>query len=376
MLSPILRVDQVGSLLRPPALRNAVVRNMQGDLADDELGAYQDEAVRQVVAAQEAIGFPILTDGEFRRRNFIDSVATSVAGMERWRAGWAQRFLAEVEQRDRAEFSAPAPQVADAQPATERLRLVRNIPLAEWRRSSSLSSLPLKVTVVAPHRVAMCIDVGASKPIYSDLEDVLADAAAALHGLVVGLRDAGCPYVQLDAPSYTAFLDADRRAALEAQGVDLGAMLEQVIRAENAAVAGIDGLTIGIHICRGNRPGAKWGSGPYDAIAEQLFPTIAHERLLLEYDTERAGGFEPLRFLPKGKIAVLGVVSTKAAEVETVDQVRRRVDEAARFVPLEQLAISPQCGFSSDVAGPPVPVEAQWRKLEVLTEAARLIWET
>jgi len=368
------RVDQIGSLLRPPALREAGIRNMQGQLPDDDLRVIQDESVRAVIAAQEAHGVPVLTDGEFRRRNFVDSVATSVTGLERWREGWARRFLAEVEHRARPGFTAPPPQVADAQPATGRLTFVRNTPLAEWRLSSSLTPRPVKVTVLAPHRVAMCVDVAASAPVYHDIEAVLDDAAAAVREIVAGLRDAGCPYVQLDAPSYVAFLDADRRAALEAQGVDPAALLEKVIRAENAAVAGIDGLTIGIHICRGNRPGATWGRGPYDAIAEQVFSSIAHQRLLLEYDTERAGGFEPLRFVPKGKVAVLGLVSTKSPVVETVDQIRRRVDEAARFLPLEQLAISPQCGFSSDIAGPPVPEDSQWRKLEVLNQAARQIW--
>ena len=147
-----------------------------------------------------------------------------------------------------------------------------------------------------------------------------------------------------------------------------------LLRFERAAVAGIDGVTLGIHVCRGNRPNAKWGTGPYDAIAEQLFAAIPHQRLLLEYDTERAGGFEPLRFVPPGKVAVLGVISTKSPVVETVDQVRRRVDEAARFLPVDQLAVSPQCGFSSDVGGPPLTEEIQWRKLEVLLEAARLTW--
>ncbi len=373
-MSSVLRVDQLGSLLRPPALREAAIGQMRGGVADDELQALQDQAVREVIAAQEAHGFPILTDGEFRRRNFVDSVATSVTGMEAWRDGWARRFLAEIDQRANPGFTAPPPQVADAQPATGRLAFVRNTPLEEWRRSSALTRRPVKITVLDPLRVAQCIDVAASHGIYDDLDQVLMDAAAAIREIVIGLRDAGCPYVQLDAPGYTAFLDADRRAALEARGANIAAMLEQVIRAENAAVAGIDGLTIGIHICRGNRPNAKWGTGPYDAIAEQLFPAVAPGRLLLEYDTERAGGFEPLRFVPKGKVAVLGVVSTKSAQVETVDQIRRRVDDAARFLPLEQLAISPQCGFSSDVAGPPVPEDAQWRKLDALTEAARLIW--
>jgi len=372
-MNTVLRIDQVGSLLRPSELRDAAVANMRGLVSESDLAEIQDRAVRDVIAAQEAHGVPILTDGEFRRRTFIDSVATSVTGMERWRDGWARRFLSEVEHRSEPGFTAPPPQVADAQPATGRLTFARNTPLEEWRRSSALTSRPVKVTVAAPLRVAQCIDVAGSGGIYEGIGAVLDDAAAAIHRIIVGLRDAGCPYVQVDAPGYTAFLDADRRAALEAQGVDLDAMLEQVIGAENAAVAGIDGLEIGLHICRGNRPGARWGSGPYDAIAERLFPAVAHRRLLLEYDTDRAGGFDPLRFVPKGKVAVLGLVSTKSPRVETIDEIRRRVDEAARYLPVEQLAISPQCGFSSDVSGP-LSEDAQWRKLEVLVEAARLIW--
>lgn len=370
----VLRVDHLGSLLRPPALRDATIGAMRGRVPEDELRAIQDEAVAAVLAAQAAHGFPILTDGEFRRRNFVDSVATSVTGMERWRDGWARRFLAEVEHRENPGFTAPPPQVADAQPATGRLRFVRNAPLAEWRLAAALTTLPVKTTVLSPHRVALCIDVAGSAGVYAEIGEVLADAAAAIHQIVTGLRDAGCPYVQIDAPSYVAFLDADRRAALVAQGLDPERLLGQVIEAERAAVAGIDGVTLGIHVCRGNRPNAKWGSGPYDAIAERLFPAIPHQRLLLEYDTERAGGFEPLRFVPPDKVVVLGVVSTKSAVVETVDQVRRRVDEAAAYLPLEQLAVSPQCGFSSDVGGPQLTEETQWRKLEVLLEAARQTW--
>jgi 5-methyltetrahydropteroyltriglutamate--homocysteine methyltransferase len=139
-------------------------------------------------------------------------------------------------------------------------------------------------------------------------------------------------------------------------------------------VAGFDGVTFGLHVCRGNRPGHAPGQGSYAPVAEQLFSQVPHQRLLLEYDTERSGGFEVLRFVPKDKMVVIGVVSTKTAEVESVDEIRRRVEQAARYLPLEQLAISPQCGFASHVGGPPVPEEAQWRKLANLLEAARRIW--
>jgi 5-methyltetrahydropteroyltriglutamate--homocysteine methyltransferase len=373
-VNTVIRVDHVGSLLRPSRLRDTFVRHMRGQASDTELRQEQDDAVRGVLAQQEQHGIPIQTDGEFRRRNFVHSVADSVTGLENWKRAWSQRFLAEHEQRHAPGFSAPPPQVADAQPATGRLTLAHNAPLAEYTFAAPLSTHTVKVTLAAPHRVAQCVDVAASQPIYGTLNEVLMDAAAALRGMVLQLQAAGCSYVQLDAPSYAAFLDPRRRAQLEVQGVDLSKLLGDVIRAENAAVAGVEGLTLGLHVCRGNRPGAQWGSGPYDAIAEQLFPSVTHNRLLLEYDTERAGGFEPLRFVPRDKTVVLGVVSTKASEVETVDQIAHKVDQAAKILPLDQLAISPQCGFSSDVGGPPMTVDTQWRKLDALQEAARQIW--
>jgi 5-methyltetrahydropteroyltriglutamate--homocysteine methyltransferase len=185
---------------------------------------------------------------------------------------------------------------------------------------------------------------------------------------------AGCRYLGIDGPGYTAYVDPDSLAALRARGEDPLATMERSIRADNEVVANFRTMTFGIHICRGNRQSMWHREGKYDAIAEKLFSGLNHQRLLLEYDTERAGGFEPLRFVPKGKIAVLGLITTKVGRVETVDELRRRIDDAARFLPLEQLALSPQCGFASSIRGNLLTEDEQFRKIDVMLETAEKVW--
>jgi 5-methyltetrahydropteroyltriglutamate--homocysteine methyltransferase len=186
------------------------------------------------------------------------------------------------------------------------------------------------------------------------------------------LAQAGCLYVGIDGPGYTAYVDPDSIAAMRARGEEPMATMERSIRADNEVIAGLPNVTFGIHICRGNRQSMWHREGRYDAIAEKLFNGL--QRLLLEYDTERAGSFEPLRFVPKGKIAVLGLITTKVARVETVDELRRRIDDAARFLPLEQLALSPQCGFASSIRGNLLTEDDQFRKLDVMLETAARVW--
>ena len=195
--------------------------------------------------------------------------------------------------------------------------------------------------------------------------------------------DAGCPYVQIDAPGYTAYVDPPSLAAMRDRGEDPDENLMRSLKADNAVIAEFPGVTFGIHLCRGNsraidpatgRFVAQWHrEGHYDAIAERLFNTLDHQRYLLEYDSDRAGSFEPLRFVPRGRIVVLGLVSTKTDEIETVDGLVRRIEEAARYIPIEQLALSPQCGFGSSAAES-IPVDAQWRKLEVILATAAKVW--
>jgi 5-methyltetrahydropteroyltriglutamate--homocysteine methyltransferase len=185
---------------------------------------------------------------------------------------------------------------------------------------------------------------------------------------------AGCRYVQIDAPGYTAYVDEPSLAAMRSRGEDPMRNLERSLAADAAVVRGFDGVTFGIHLCRGNQHSMWHREGHYDAIAERLFNALPHQRLLLEYDSPRAGSFEPLRLVPKGKVCVLGLVSTKVPELETPDALARRIDEAARYLPLEQLALSPQCGFASDVVGNRITEDDQKRKLELVVQTARSVW--
>ncbi len=192
--------------------------------------------------------------------------------------------------------------------------------------------------------------------------------------MVSELAEAGCRYVGIDGPGYTAYVDPDSLAAMRSRGEDPQANLSRSIAADNEIIADFPEVIFGVHICRGNRQSMWHREGHYDAIAEKLFNGLKHQRLLLEYDTERAGGFEPLRFVPQGKIAVLGLITTKIARIETVDELRRRIDGAARYIPLEQLAISPQCGFASSLRGNLLTEDEQFRKLDVMLETAAKVW--
>jgi 5-methyltetrahydropteroyltriglutamate--homocysteine methyltransferase len=192
--------------------------------------------------------------------------------------------------------------------------------------------------------------------------------------IITGLVDGGCRYVQIDAPGYTAYVDRPSLDAMRARGEDPKDNFSRSLKADNALLAGFDDVTFGIHLCRGNQRSMWHREGTYDEIAERLLNELNHDRFLFEYDTPRAGGFEPLRFLPKGKVIVLGLVSTKVPQLETVDELKRRIDAAAEYAPIEQIAISPQCGFSSDVVGNLISDDDQRRKLEVVVETARQVW--
>jgi len=349
---PGLRVDQVGSLIRPPELIEVFKRYDEGQAGDEELRRTQDESIRQLVAKQEARGFPILTDGEHRRRNFQDSFGASVAG-------FPDELLA----------------VRDRQPALERLHLVNNQPLEEFRFIHSIATKPVKVTLIGPDRIAQRFAWEHSRAVYPTIEEFVADVVAIERRMVGELVAEGCRYVQIDAPGYTAYLDPVTTAPMIERGEDPTKNIVRSLQADNAIIDGFPGVTFGIHLCRGGKPGAHRRSGSYEKIAEQMFNTLCHHRFLLEYDTERAGGFEPLRFVPKGKIVVLGLLSTKEPALELEDHLKRRIDEASRYLPLEQLGLSPACGFGG---GPTserrMAEEQQWAKLELVQKVAADIW--
>jgi len=369
------RTDHVGSLLRPESLKQAFREHALGKLDAAALREAQDAAIRTVVAKQEAIGLPAVTDGEFRRLNWQVSFS-EVSGWDLWSGSW-KKLLANP--GDKAAHETPFQKGDDAVltfkvPATGKLKLVRNFPLEEY--SSLKQTKNSKITLMGPDRVAQMCDIAGSKPHYADADAFLADVVAIQRRMVGGLVDAGCGYVQLDEPSYTGYVDPATLARMQEHGEDPMRSLDRAIAADNSVIEKYKHkATFGLHICRGNRASMWHREGKYDPIAERLFGGLKFDRLLLEYDTERAGGFEPLRYVPKGVTVVLGLITTKNGRVESVDELRKRIDDAARFLPLDQLALSPQCGFASGIGGNLLTEDEQWRKLEVMMETARKVWQ-
>jgi 5-methyltetrahydropteroyltriglutamate--homocysteine methyltransferase len=362
-----LRVDFVGSFLRPESLKGAYAEFESGKIDRATLSAYQDDAIRQLIASEDAHGMPIIGDGEFRRRNFQQSFQ-GVAGFDlgkSWTAG----------QRTGADQELGLKPVAVArQPATEPLRLVRNNLLEEYSFAAGCSQSPVKVTLIGPDRIVQSYNADASRDVYGDL-DAFADAVVCVQRQMIDeLRVAGCRYVQIDAPSYTAYVDARSMTDMRERGEDPVHNMQRAMRRDNALVEAFPEVTFGIHLCRGNRRSKSHREGSYEAIAEQLFGTLKHDRFLLEYDNDRAGTFEPLRFVPKGKMVVLGLITTKTGDLENIDELQRRIEEASRFIPLDQLALSPQCGFASELEGNLLSEDDQWRKLDIMLETASRVW--
>ena len=386
-----LRVDQVGSLAGPPALHALVERNaLGGGVSDAELAHAQDDAIREVIRKQEAIGLPVVTDGEFRRRNFQDSFGSAVSGyatpddIKRAYIDRQREITTEAFARAEQNFEAAGPAVTHRLPVVARLKLIRNVPLEEYQFAAPLAHVPMKETLVSADRISQRFAHEKSKAVYKDMDAFMADVIAIEREMIGQLVAAGCRYIQIDAPGYTAYGDAVSLERMTSRGEDPAENLERAIRADNAIIEGFKDVVFGIHLCRGNprtvdpssgKILAQWHrEGHYDAYAEKLFAELAHDRILLEYDTERAGGFAPLRFVPKGKMVVLGLVTTKDENVESVDMLQQRIEEASRHLPLEQLALSPQCGFGGVGTAAVLPEDVQWRKFERILEVARKVW--
>lgn len=373
-----LRVDQVGSLLRPQKLKDVYTRHGNGRADDEELRKVQDECVNELIAKQELHGLSIFTDGEYRRLNFQDSFVESVSGFipkkQTLQFQESRTLGGAALQRWQPDSAKADPALQYWRPIAERLKLADNRPLSEWRYAAQLTTQVVKITMIATDRICENFHRQNAKGVYRDADEYLTDVVEIERTIVRQLADAGCPYVQMDAPSYTAYVDTRSLEKMKASGVDPVAQMERSMHADNAVMAGIPNVLFGIHLCRGNVRSMWHREGAYDAIAERLFNGLDHHRLLLEYDTERAGGFEPLRFVPKNKTVVLGLVSTKVPQLETADDLKRKLDNAGRFIPLEQLALSPQCGFSSNIVGNLITEDDQWRKLELIQKVAAEVW--
>ena len=375
-----IRNDVVGSLLRPVELKQARQRYDEGKLSREELRQLEDREIRNAVRLQEELGLAVVTDGEYRRLNFQDSFGESVSGYDAGKASlkfYEQRVegsnpLQRWEIPIRGEEKGTA--VSQRRPVVERLRLVRNTPLEEYRFVSRATEKPAKVTLIGPDRISQRFDWQNSRTVYPSMDDFVADVVKIQREMIRGLVEAGCRYVQIDAPGYTAYVDPPSLQAMRDRDEDPEENFSRSLKADNQVLEGFDNVTFGIHLCRGNQRSMWHREGTYDDIAERLLNELKYDRFLFEYDTPRAGGFEPLRFLPKGKVVVLGLVSTKVPQLEKIDDLKRRIDAAGQYAPLEQLAISPQCGFSSDVVGNLITEDDQKRKLEIVVETARQMW--
>ena len=375
-----IRTDVVGSLLRPARLKAARARYDEGKLALEDVREIEDQEIRQAVRLQEQIGLDVVTDGEYRRLNFQDSFGESVSGYDAGQADlkfYEQRVkgakpLQRWEIPSSGEVKGTA--VSQRRPVVERLRLVRNTPLEEFRFIQRVAQRPAKVTLIGPDRICQRFDWQSSKTVYPEVDEFMSDVVQVEREIIGALVAAGCRYIQIDAPGYTAYVDPPSLQAMRERGEDPEENFSRSLKADNQLLEGFENVTFGIHLCRGNQRSMWHREGTYEDIAERLLNELKHDRFLFEYDSPRAGGFEPLRFLPKGKLVVLGLVSTKVSALEKLDDLKRRIDEASQYAPLEQLAISPQCGFSSDVVGNLISEDDQKRKLEIVVETGRRVW--
>lgn len=382
-----VRIDHIGSLVRPQKLKEVFARYDRGQASREELAEAQDEAIRDVIRKQVEHGLPVVTDGEFRRHSFQESFSECVTGFDvpkNVSLYYEKRNLNETPlERAEQDFNEAGPAIITRRGAVERLTLIRNLPLEEFRYAQSVATVPAKVTVLGPDRIAQRFRWEASQSVYRGLDDFVAHVVEIERQIISELVKAGCKYIQIDAPGYTAYVDKLSLERMRSRGEDPERNFQRSIDADNALIEDFPGVTFGIHICRGNartvdpKTGKlvpQWHrEGSYDAIAEKLFNTLKHQRILLEYDSDRAGGFEPLRLVPKGKTVVLGLVSTKNSDMETVDDLKRRIDQASKFLPLEQLALSPQCGFGG-IDSKVLSEDEMWRKLNTIVQTAGSVW--
>lgn len=364
-MSTHLRAEQVGSLLRPPDLLSARSAYIEGRIDLTELRSHEDAAIGDAVSRQRDAGVDVYVDGEMRRASWLTEMAEAVDGFE------ADSLL--------LEWHGPGGGVekTTAKIVGGRLRKRRMLTAYEVPLLKSLGAVPFKITLPAPSNfVPTGFKPGVTDRHYKDRDELLADLVAIVRDDVRWLVGQGVTYIQLDAPFYSHYLDPQHRDAMRQAGGDPDADFEAAVKGDNAALAGCSGtgVTLAVHVCRGNSRSRWYTEGGYDAIAEKLFARLDVNRFLLEYDTARSGTFEPLRLVPRGKDIVLGLVTTKEARLEREDDLRRRIDEAARFVPLEHLALSPQCGFASIASGNLLSMDDQWRKLELVARTARAVW--
>ena len=368
MPSP-LRADHVGSLLRPQDL----IRARTSNIAPSELEAIEDQQVLRVLQRQKEIGLDIFTDGELRRTNFMSDFTDAVEGFD-----FGDAVQRKWKDDDEKEQSSTASVSSIKGIVTSTLKQRQPLTGRELPFLKEHAPGPIKITLPSATQFpAISFKYGITDAIYKDPYAMLQAITSIMAEDIGTLAASGISYLQIDAPRYSYYLDPKWIAWMEKElRVDPAQMLTASLNSDNAcfAAARPSGITLAIHLCRGNNRSHWYAEGGYDVIAERLFHELAVDRFLLEYDDERSGTFEPLRFVPKGKVVVLGLVSTKRPALERKEDLLRRINEAARFLPLEQLAISPQCGFASTMEGNLLTEDEQWAKLQLVVDTAREVW--
>ncbi len=358
------RSEVVGSLLRPTYLVEAREQLAAGQLTNAEFKAIEDQAVNESIALQENAGIDVITDGEIRRYAFYGHLIDALDGFDKY-GGWAIPFRDETGE----ELVLKRPVVV------EKLSWRRSMCSEEWVYFRSCTSHPGKVTMISAQQAAAYYDPEKSKSAYATRDAYLADIVDFSRREVEELIRLGCTYIQIDAPQYAALLDPQMREGYRQRGNDPDKLIDVCIEMDNAIIGDHPGITFGMHICRGNNQSKFYASGDYEPIS-RIFSKTHFHRFLLEYDDSRSGGFEPLRQVPEDRFVVLGLVTTKKPRLESAAEIRERIQEATHYIPLERLALSPQCGFASTMEGNRISFEDQRHKLELVASVAREVWSS
>lgn len=363
-MGTIWRCEGVGSLLRPPSLLEARRERDAGSLDPAVFKRREDRAVDEAVALQEAVGLDVVTDGELRRESWVSHFFEAFEGFDR-QGGMAMPWR---DDEGRARDTGTRRAVV-----TGRLQWRRSMCTEEAVYLRARAHRQTKVTLASAEMAAAVYDEARSGAAYPSMDDYFAHIVELMRQEVGELVRLGCSYIQLDAPQYGALLDPQLRGAFEEQGRDPDQMIDAGIEMDNAIIDGFSGVTFGLHVCRGNNRSLHYGTGGYDPV-RRLFQRSRFDRFLLEYDDERSGDFGPLASVPDDRVVVLGLVTTKRPELESAEDVRQRIKEASRYVPIERLALSPQCGFASVKDGNRLAPEEQRAKLELVVRVARETW--
>ena len=365
-MTPLIpsRADHVGSFLRPRYLLDAREKFARKEITAVELRAIEDKAIAEVVKMQEDVGLKAITDGEFRRTYFHIDFLVQLDGVQ------SDDPKIIIKPDGSEELAPPVMRV------TSKVKHARDIQRADFEYLKSKTGQTPKVTIPSPTMLHFRGGrAGISQKDYPDLEQFYADVAQAYGDELRSLAKAGCTYVQMDDTNLAYLCDTKMREAARARGDDPNELPHRYARFINLVVAQKPaGMTLAVHLCRGNFKSAHAAEGGYEPVAEALLSEMNVDAYFLEYDDERSGDFRPLRFLPKGKIVVLGLVTTKLGALESKDAIKRRIDEAAKYVPLDQLALSPQCGFSSSFHGNDIQMSQQTEKLRLVVDIARDVW--